>query len=198
MPMRAAAGQAAAGVADRDVVDHDPALLERLQAVDALMSVDLPEPDGPHTTTTSPLATSAEQCLRTCMDPYHLLTSLMLIIGWSTNDGGTLLNDAHACDAARRDDEIDERREQVHFHQPPIALRHLRRRAEKIRDDRTYTSEVSWNRMMVCVSSTGIMLRNACGSDVGHGGRIGHAERLRSGHLSARDRLDAGAHDLQK
>ena len=30
-----------------------------------LINVDLPEPDGPHTTTTSPLATSAEQSLST-------------------------------------------------------------------------------------------------------------------------------------
>ena len=30
-----------------------------------LISVDLPEPEGPHTTTTSPLATSVEQFLST-------------------------------------------------------------------------------------------------------------------------------------
>ncbi len=30
-----------------------------------LISVDLPEPDGPHTTTTSPLRTSVEHSLRT-------------------------------------------------------------------------------------------------------------------------------------
>jgi hypothetical protein len=28
----------------------------------------------------------------------------------------------------------------------------------------TYTSDVSWKRMMVCVRSTGTMLRKACGS----------------------------------
>ena len=28
----------------------------------------------------------------------------------------------------------------------------------------TYTSEVSWKRMIACVSMMGIMLRNACGS----------------------------------
>ena len=38
-----------------------------------LISVDLPEPEGPQTTTTSPLATSAEQSLSTCVGPYHLL-----------------------------------------------------------------------------------------------------------------------------
>src|SRR6476469_4681446 len=45
-----------------------------------LISVDLPEPDGPHTTTTSPLATSVEQRLSTCVLPYHLLTWSMVIM----------------------------------------------------------------------------------------------------------------------
>ena len=45
-----------------------------------LMSVDLPEPDGPHTTTTSPLATSVEQLLSTWKRWYHLLTLLSVII----------------------------------------------------------------------------------------------------------------------
>src|SRR5437899_11548084 len=39
-----------------------------------LISVDLPEPDGPHTTTTSPLATSVEQSFSTWKSWYHLLT----------------------------------------------------------------------------------------------------------------------------
>ncbi len=39
-----------------------------------LISVDLPEPDGPHTTTTSPLATSVEQSFSTWKSRYHLLT----------------------------------------------------------------------------------------------------------------------------
>ena len=45
-----------------------------------LISVDLPDPDGPHTTTTSPLATSVLQFFSTCMVPYHLLTLLMVIM----------------------------------------------------------------------------------------------------------------------
>src|SRR5215218_9461075 len=45
-----------------------------------LMSVDLPEPDGPHTTTTSPLSTFVEQFLSTWKAPYHLLTLLNSII----------------------------------------------------------------------------------------------------------------------
>src|ERR1700682_2756575 len=46
-----------------------------------LINVDLPEPDGPHTTTTSPLATSVEQSLSTWKLWYHLLTLLSVIMG---------------------------------------------------------------------------------------------------------------------
>src|SRR5262252_4576562 len=46
-----------------------------------LISVDLPLPEGPHTTTTSPFFTSVEQPFRTWKLPYHLLTSLIEIIG---------------------------------------------------------------------------------------------------------------------
>ena len=45
-----------------------------------LISVDLPEPDGPHTTTTSPLATSVEQSFSTWKSLYHLLTLLSVIM----------------------------------------------------------------------------------------------------------------------
>src|SRR6516225_5892630 len=48
-----------------------------------LIRVDLPEPDGPHTTTTSPLATSVEQSLSTWKLWYHLLTCSSVIIGQS-------------------------------------------------------------------------------------------------------------------
>src|SRR5476651_2349900 len=58
-----------------------------------LINVDLPEPDGPHTTTTSPLATFVEQRLRTWKGPYHLLTSLMSI--WIDRKS-TRLNSSHA------------------------------------------------------------------------------------------------------
>src|SRR5687768_3971758 len=46
-----------------------------------LISVDLPLPEGPHTTTTSPLATSVEQSTSTWKVPYHLLTFFIEIIG---------------------------------------------------------------------------------------------------------------------
>src|SRR5205807_4410066 len=50
-------------------------------ALTHLMSVDLPLPEGPQTTTTSPLATSVEHSVRTWKVPYHLLTFLIEIIG---------------------------------------------------------------------------------------------------------------------
>src|SRR5207253_9878798 len=46
-----------------------------------LMSVDLPLPEGPHTTTTSPLATSVEHSVSTWKLPYHLLTFFIEIMG---------------------------------------------------------------------------------------------------------------------
>ena len=45
-----------------------------------LTSVDLPEPEGPQTTTTSPLPTAVEQRLSTWDVPYHLLTWLIVIM----------------------------------------------------------------------------------------------------------------------
>src|SRR5260370_37228136 len=45
-----------------------------------LISVDLPEPEGPQTTTTSPLLTSVLHFLRTWNSPYHLETFFIAII----------------------------------------------------------------------------------------------------------------------
>jgi hypothetical protein len=50
-------------------------------ALTHLISVDFPEPDGPHTTTTSPLATLVVQSFSTWkLGPYHLLTWLISIM----------------------------------------------------------------------------------------------------------------------
>src|SRR5580765_153701 len=49
-------------------------------ALTVLISVDLPEPEGPQTTTTSPLEMLTEQSLSTCTGPYHLETLLISII----------------------------------------------------------------------------------------------------------------------
>jgi hypothetical protein len=52
-------------------------------AFTVLMSVDLPEPDGPHTTTTSPFWMVVVQSVRTWNAPYHLLTFLISITACS-------------------------------------------------------------------------------------------------------------------
>src|SRR6185312_13162677 len=72
-----------------------------------LIRVDLPDPEGPHTTTTSPLATSVEQPLSTWAAPYHLLRSLILIMGTrSADDGDAPLQQTHAMRCRKRDREI--------------------------------------------------------------------------------------------
>jgi hypothetical protein len=52
-----------------------------------LISVDLPLPEGPHTTTTCPFFTSVVQPVSTWKLPYHLLTSLIEIIPASVFTG---------------------------------------------------------------------------------------------------------------
>ena len=52
-------------------------------ALTVLISVDLPEPDGPQTTTTSPFLIVVVLSVSTWKVPYHLETFLMSIIGRS-------------------------------------------------------------------------------------------------------------------
>src|SRR3954464_13010535 len=49
-------------------------------ALTVLISVDLPDPDGPQTTTTSPLSMLTLQSDSTCTGPYHLETFLISIM----------------------------------------------------------------------------------------------------------------------
>src|SRR5690242_17898679 len=109
-----------------------------------LMSVDLPDPEGPHTTTTSPFSTRVVQSLSTWKLPYHLLTFLNSIIGASdgflavrdttlAHDRDALLQALHAVRQGVRDDEIDQRREGVHLDQTIVAIGDLRGRAEEVR-----------------------------------------------------------------
>jgi hypothetical protein len=49
-------------------------------ALTVLMSVDLPEPDGPQTTTTSPFLIDVVQSVSTWKLPYHLLAFLISIM----------------------------------------------------------------------------------------------------------------------
>src|SRR5450830_65512 len=65
------------------------------------IKVDLPEPDGPHSTTTSPGCTSAVMSVSAWYSPYHLLIFENMIIGcmdaalfnyrWPTTDRSTRL-----------------------------------------------------------------------------------------------------------
>ena len=104
-------------------------------ALTTLISVDLPDPDGPQTTITSPFSTLVVQSVSTWKLPYHFDTSLSSIIGMArrsealtlTNDGDLLLQPLHDIRQREAHDEIDERREQVHLDQPSVALRDFRR-----------------------------------------------------------------------
>ena len=53
-----------------------------------LISVDLPDPDGPQTTTTSPLSIFVVQSVSTWKLPYHLETFLMSIMARSSRCSG--------------------------------------------------------------------------------------------------------------
>src|SRR5215470_265043 len=99
------------------------------------MSVDLPEPDGPQTTITSPFSTLVVQSVRTWNWPYHFETSLMAIMGMarsSTNHGDLLLQPLHAVGQRVAQHEIDDGDERVHFDQTAVALRDLRRGAGEV------------------------------------------------------------------
>src|SRR3954452_25085135 len=88
-------------------------------ALTHLISVDLPEPDGPQTTTTSPLATLVLQSFKTWkVGPYHLLTWLIAIIGFSPDNSNARLQEPDAPGRETGNHEIDRGREQVHLDQP--------------------------------------------------------------------------------
>src|SRR3954465_241078 len=102
-------------------------------ALTHLTSVDLPEPDGPHTTTTSPLATLVVQSFSAWNAPYHLSTWLISIMKFSLmdkGDPGLQAPDPERCKTGN--DEVDRGREQIHLDQPAVALRDLAGGAEKI------------------------------------------------------------------
>ena len=65
-----------------------------------LMRVDLPEPDGPQITTTSPRSIWVLQSLSTWVAPYHLLTclsSIMLKTFRALGVGFGVQGVAHSC-----------------------------------------------------------------------------------------------------
>ncbi len=102
-----------------------------------LMSVDLPEPDGPQITTTSPFSTFVVQSVSTWKAPYHLLTSRTSIMGrvaagefmaFLAGDGEPDLEALHAPGSGQADDEEDEGDEEVQLDDAPGELAGLARR----------------------------------------------------------------------
>src|SRR6266850_4359707 len=172
-----------------------------------LINVLLPEPEGPHTTTTSPLLTAVEHSLSTCTGPYHLLTSFISIIAmtvpsWGSEDstarhGQPELDPLHEARQAEADREIDHRDEQVHLDQPTVSLGDLRGGAEEI-GDREHVDERG-----VLEQHDGLRQQHRQHvperlrqHDIAHGLAVGQSERLRRGGLSFGNRLNARAHDL--
>src|SRR3954466_11591451 len=86
-----------------------------------LIRVDLPEPDGPQTTTTSPLATLVVQSINTWkVGPYHLLTWLISIMCFSPNNSNARLQAPDAVGRETGNHEIDRGDEQIHLDQPAV------------------------------------------------------------------------------
>src|SRR5438034_9827813 len=127
-----------------------------------LISVDLPLPEGPHTTTTSPLATSVEQSVSTWKLPYHLLTLFIEIMGPYRMIAMRCCSRLTSVDSPYDITKytmatklyISTRR------QSPFAI--IEAAPRKPVAEITYTSDVSRNRMMVWLRHTGSMLRKAC------------------------------------
>src|SRR5471032_1096659 len=96
-------------------------------ALTHLIKVDFPEPEGPHTTTTSPLATSVLQSFSTWKLPYHLLRCLMEIMyaffsRGSSDDRDPVLQLPHAIRGSETDQEVYNGDEHVHLDQPIVAI----------------------------------------------------------------------------
>src|SRR5215813_1787406 len=88
-------------------------------ALTHLMSVDFPDPDGPQTTTTSPLSTLVVQSVSTWNCPYHFDTPCIEIIDIelppeSANHGDLFLQPFHSKRQRIAEHEVDDRDEQVH------------------------------------------------------------------------------------
>src|SRR5262249_197096 len=168
-----------------------------------LISVDLPDPDGPQTTITSPFSTLVVQSVRTWNWPYHLETLSIEIIGVplkchpSADDGDLLLQ---AFDQIRKrvaDDEVHRRHEQVHLDQPPVALRDLRGRADEVGGrDHVYERSVLEQDDGLREQDRNHVAESLREDHQPHRLSVGEPQRVRGVDLSLRDRLDAGAHDL--
>src|SRR5262245_58300200 len=171
-----------------------------------LISVLLPEPDGPHTTTTSPLFTRVVQSFRTWTGPYHLLTFLISIIGMTASPGLGESSSGHGqpglepLDQARQpeaDRQVDNRDEQVHLDQAAVSLGDLRGGAEEVGDgEHVHERGVLKQDDGLRQEHREHVPERLGQHNLAHGLPVGEPERVAGPHLPARDRLDAGAHDL--
>src|SRR5215510_9548127 len=171
-----------------------------------LIRVLLPEPEGPHTTTTSPLFTAVVQPFSTCTGPYHLLTPFISIIAMmpsrgsersAARHGQSELQSLHEARQAEADREIDHRDEQVHLDQAPVPLRDLRGGAEEIGDrEHVHERGVLEQDDGLCEQHRQHVAKRLRQHDLAHRLPVGEPQRVAGPHLAARDGLDAGPHDL--
>ncbi len=167
-----------------------------------LIRVDLPEPEGPQTTTTSPFSTAVVLSARTWKAPYHLLTFLMSIMamvsgvpsaGWQ---GG--LQPLHQPRGGKADQEEDQRDEEVHLHQPARELAGLAGGAEEVlQRDNVHERSVLEQDHRLGQHDRHHVAEGLGQHDVAHRLPVVHAHRVGRGRLAPRDRLDPGADDLR-
>src|SRR3990170_7546657 len=169
-------------------------------ALTHLMSVDLPEPEGPQTTMTSPRSTLVEQSVRTRNCPYHLETLSMEIMGMgspSADNGDPALQQFHRLRQRVAEHEIDQRDEQVHLNQPAVALRDLGCRSGEVgRRDHVYQRSVLEQDDGLRQQHRDHVAQRLRQDHQPHCLAVGQAQRVGRLHLPPGDRLDAGAHDL--
>src|SRR5258705_8207698 len=171
-------------------------------ALTVLISVDLPEPDGPQTTMTSPFSTLVVQSASTWNWPYHLETLSIVIMGMtesSADDGDFLLQQLHRVRQRVAEHEIDDGDEQVHFDQPSVALRDLRCGAGEVgRGDHVDERRVLEEDDRLREQDRDHVAERLRKDHEPHRLPVGEPQRIRGIHLAFRDRLDARAHDLAK
>src|SRR3989344_5987229 len=177
-------------------------------ALMVLISVDLPEPEGPHTTTTSPFWMVAVHSLSTCTGPYHLDTFLSSIISFSSiqsllhqhrsaDDRDLLVQALDRPGQRVAHDEVQNRSGQVCLDRTTKVLaRHF-----KALEHVVGTDGVDQRRVLEQDDGLREQHRQHVAERLGqhhqlHVLAVRHAQRLAGIHLAAWDGLDASAHDF--
>src|SRR4051794_20375394 len=174
------------------------------RALTVLISVDLPDPDGPQTTTTSPLLIAVVQSVSTWKVPYHLETSLMSIMKvsrrWrlSADDGDLPLQPPNGHRQAEADDEVDDGGDEIGLDRPVEVLAgDLEALQQVVGADRIDERRVLEEDDRLREQHRQHVAERLRQHDQLHALRVRHADRVAGGDLPLRDRLDAGAHDLR-